>query len=47
MIADVVELGLSAAINPILVGVVLVTLAPPRPKALLHLTGKGVSAPAG
>jgi hypothetical protein len=47
MIADVVELGLSAAINPILVGVVLVTLAPPRPKALLYLTVKGIIAPAG
>ena len=35
MIGNVVALGLSAAINPILVGVVLVTLASPRPKALL------------
>ena len=35
MIGNVVVLGLSAAINPILVGVVLVTLASPRPKALL------------
>ena len=34
MIGNVVALGLSA-INPILVGVVLVTLASPRPKALL------------
>jgi hypothetical protein len=35
MIGNVVALGLSAAINPILLGVVLVTLASPRPKALL------------
>ena len=35
MIGNVVVLGLSAAINPILVGVVLVILASPRPKALL------------
>jgi hypothetical protein len=35
MIGNVVALGLNAAINPILVGVVLVTLASPRPKALL------------
>jgi hypothetical protein len=35
MIGNVVALGLSAAINPILVGVVLVTLASPRPKVLL------------
>ena len=35
MVGNVVALGLSAAINPILVGVVLVTLASPRPKALL------------
>jgi Sap, sulfolipid-1-addressing protein len=35
MLANVVVLGLSAAINPILVGVVLVILASPRPKALL------------
>jgi hypothetical protein len=35
MIGNVVVLGLSAAINPVLVGVVLVTLASPRPKALL------------
>ena len=35
MIGNVVALGLSAAVNPVLVGVVLVTLASPRPKALL------------
>jgi hypothetical protein len=35
VIGNVVALGLSAAINPILVGVVLVTLASPRPKTLL------------
>lgn len=35
MIGNVVALGLSAAINPILIGVVLLTLASPRPKALL------------
>jgi Sap-like sulfolipid-1-addressing protein len=35
VIGNVVALGLSAAINPVLVGVVLVTLASPRPKALL------------
>ncbi|HSS59071.1 MAG TPA: GAP family protein [Solirubrobacteraceae bacterium] len=35
MIGNVVVLGLRAAINPILVGVVLVILASPRPKALL------------
>jgi hypothetical protein len=35
MIGNVVVPGLSAAVNPILVGVVLVTLASPRPKALL------------
>jgi hypothetical protein len=35
MIGNVVALGLSAAINPILLGVVLVTLASPRPKTLL------------
>ena len=35
MIGNVVVLGLSAAVNPILVGVVLLTLASPRPKALL------------
>ena len=44
MIASVVVLGLSAGTNPILVGVVL---APPRPKALLYLTVKGIIAPAG
>ena len=35
MIGNVVALGLSAALNPILIGVVLVTLASPRPKTLL------------
>jgi Sap-like sulfolipid-1-addressing protein len=35
MIGNVVALGLSAAVNPVLIGVVLVTLASPRPKALL------------
>jgi hypothetical protein len=35
VVGNVVALGLSAAINPILIGVVLVTLASPRPKALL------------
>ena len=49
MIGNVVALGLSAAVNPVLVGVVLVTLASPRPKALLgaYLTGKGIIALSG